>query len=95
MSYTQRNGKLIKRERLRRREPVREPITTRYQRELWNPGPVQDMARAIAKQQFFQEMRAKGIDPRSCTARQIENGITIILFNTGDVYLNKAKNALE
>ena len=95
MSYIQRNGKLIKRERLKRREPQREPINMGYQHELWTPGPVQEMAWAIAKQQFFNDMRAKGVDPRTCSPGEIRNGIRLILFNTGEVYLNKAKEALR
>jgi hypothetical protein len=94
MSYHTVNGKLVKRERLKRREPVREPIKTKYQRELFMPGPVRDMAKAIAKQQLFKEMRAKGKDPRLATPREIDNGITILLFNAGEYYLNKAKDAL-
>lgn len=95
MSYVLRGGKLVKRERLKRREPVREDIKTKYQRELWQPGPVQDMARSIAKVQLFREMRDKGKDPRLASAREIENGITVLLFNTGEYYLNKAKEALR
>lgn len=96
MSYHRVNGKLVKvrREKLSRREPVREPIKTQYQRELFNPGPVKDMARAIAKQQLFKEMRAKGKDPRDASPREIDNGITVLLFNAGEYYLNKAKDAL-
>ena len=95
MGYVLRNGKLVRRERLRRREPEREPIKTSYCRELWVPGPVQDMARAIAKQQFFREIRSRVKDPRLATAKEIENGITVLLFNTGEYYLNKAKEALR
>jgi len=94
MSYFLSNGKLVKRERLKRREPVREPIKAKYQRELFLPGPVKDMARSIAKQQLFKEMRAKGKNPKDATPREIDNGITILLFNAGEYYLNKAKDAL-
>lgn len=95
MSYIMRNGKLVKRERLNRREPVREPIKAPYCRELWVPGPVRDMARAIAKQQFMRELRSKGKDPRDLSSRELDNGITVLLFNSGDYYLNKAKEALR
>jgi len=95
MSYVLRNGKLVKRERLHKREPTREIIKTSYHRELWQPGPVRDMAKSIAKVQFERELRAKGIDPRSITPRQMENGITVLLFNSGEFFLNKAKEALR
>lgn len=94
MSYRRVNGKLVKREKLRRPPPVREPIKSPYQHELFKPGPVRDMARAIARQQFVKELRAKGKDPRNVTATEMDNGITILLFNAGDYYLNKAKDAL-
>lgn len=94
MSYRTVNGKLVRTERLKRPAPVREPIKSPYQHELFKPGPVRDMAKAIAKQQFIKELRAKGRDPRDVSATEMENGITILLFNAGEYYLNKAKDAL-
>jgi hypothetical protein len=95
MGYVLRSGKLVKRERLRTREPKREPIKTSYHRELWAPGPVAEMARSIAKIQFMKELRAKGRDPKDVTSTELDNGVTVLLFNSGDYYLNKAKEALR
>ena len=95
MSYVLRNGKLVKRERLHKREPQREVIKTSYHRELWQPGPVRDMARQIARIQFERELRAKGKDPRNISPGEMDNGVTVLLFNSGEFYLNKAKEALR
>jgi hypothetical protein len=95
MSYFLRNGKLVRQQRVKRPEPIREPIKSPYQHELFKPGPVRDMAKAIAKQQFMRELRSKGRDPRDVSAAEMENGITILLFNAGEYYLNKAKEALR
>jgi len=95
MSYAIRGGKLVKRERLHKREPEREPIKTPYCRELWVPGPIQRMARTIARAQLEREMRAKGQDPRDASEKQMENGVTVLLFGSGEFYLNKAKEALR
>ena len=95
MSYVQRNGKLVKREKLKRRAPQREPINMGYQHELHRDGPVRSMAWAIAKEQWKRDLRAKGIDWRDISEGQMRVGVELILFNTGEVYLNKAKAALE
>jgi hypothetical protein len=95
MSYDLRNGKLVRQEKLKRPKPVREPITTPFKHELFRPGPVRDMAKAIARQQFIKELRSKGRDPRDVSAGEMENGIIILLRNAGEYYLNKAKEALR
>ena len=95
MSYVVRKGNLIKREKLRRRPPQREPINMGYQHELWKPGPVADMAWSIAKVQWEQDLRAKGIDPRTVSPGAMRQGVKVILFNSGEIYLNKAKEALR
>jgi len=95
MGYVLRNGSLVKVEKVKRRKPVREEIKTTYHRELWNPGPVQDMARAIAKQQFLTELRRKGKDTTELSPKEIDNGVTVLLFNSGAYFLNKAKEALR
>jgi len=95
MTYHIRNGKLVKGEKLHKREPEREQIKTSYHRELWMPGPVSRMARTIARAQLEREMRAKGQDPRNASEKQMENGVTVLLFNSGEFYLNKAKEVLR
>jgi len=93
--YRRQNGKLVKVERLKRREPKREEIKTTYHRELWVPGPVQTMARTIALAQFKRELRAKGKRIEDISQRELENGVTVLLFNSGEFFLNKAKEALS
>lgn len=94
MAYVVRQGKLVRVAKVKRK-PAREPISNQYQRELWQAGPVRDMARMIAKQQLMRELRAKGKDPRLAGQAEIENGITVLLFNASSFYLNKAKEALR
>jgi len=94
MSYQLRNGKLIKRERLRRREPVREPIKTKYYRELWMDGPVRKEARRLARLDLRKEYEAKGGDFDSLSFTETNNAVTLLLFNSEDVYLQRAKHSL-
>jgi hypothetical protein len=95
MTYSVKGGKLVKRERLHRREPVREPIKTEYCRELWHSGPVSKVARMLAKEDYRKQLVRKGQDLRDYSEGWIDNEVTKLLFNSGPYYLNKAKEWLR
>jgi len=94
MSYVIRKGKTVKLRRPRK-EHVREPIKTKYYRELWTTGPVAKVARMLAKEDLRKEWMRKGRDLREASEKQIDNGVTLLLFNSGEYYLNKAKEWLR
>lgn len=95
MGYQIINGKVVRLRLPKKPRYSREPITTPFKHELFHSGPVRDMAWAIAKVQLFKEIRAEGKDPNLASSKQISDGITILLRNAGEYYLNKAKEALR
>lgn len=68
---------------------------TKYYRELWIKGPVRTEARRLAKQALADSLKARGIRIDLQTPKQVENAITVLLFNSEDVYLKRAKWNLE
>jgi hypothetical protein len=95
MSYAIKDGKLIRRERLRKREPVREPIVAPYCKELWHHGPVSKVARMLAKEDYRKELMRKGQDLRQYSEKWIDNQVTVLLFNSGNHYMRRAKEWLR
>lgn len=68
---------------------------TKYYRELWNTGPVRTEARRLAKLELEANCRKRGEDPRKLSHREMENAITVLLFNSEDIFLKRAKFNLE
>lgn len=68
---------------------------TKYYRELWNNGPVRTEARRLARERLKETLAKQGSRLDLCTPKQIENAITVLLFNSEDVFLKQAKWNLE
>lgn len=68
---------------------------TKYYRELWNTGPVRTEARRLARADLAKQYNNKGQDLYLLSDRAIENAVTVLLFNSEDVYLKRAKWNLE
>ena len=94
MSYSVRGGKLAKL-RKSQRQYVREPIKTKYFRELWTTGPVAKVARMLAKEDLRKRLMKEGHDLRNLSEKEVDNGVTVLLFNSEDYYLNRAKEWLR
>jgi len=92
MSYSLKNGKLIRKEKLRRRPPEREPIKTPHRNELFLNGPVKEMARRLAHNDLMASLRAKG---RRYDVPLEHESVTVMLYNAQEYYWHKAKFYLE
>jgi len=68
---------------------------TKFFRELWLKGPVRTEARRLARLELEANMRKRGEDPSKASKQQMENGITVLLFNSEDVFLKRAKFNLD
>ena len=63
----------------------------KYYRELWNNGPVRTEARRLARLDLRAHYIKQGKRLDLCTEKQVENAITVLLFNSEDIYLKRAK----
>lgn len=66
-----------------------------YYRELWNEGEVAKEARRIARNDYIAELRQHGVDPNTISNRAIDHEVDVLLFNSEDHYLARAKFGLE
>jgi hypothetical protein len=64
----------------------------KYYRELWNTGPVRTEARRLAAEMLREKYGAKVWD--NMTQKQRDNHVTVLLFNSEDVFLKRAKWSL-
>ena len=62
-----------------------------YYRELWMNGPVRNEARRLAKEKLKEEFNRKGYRFDHVSPPQQENAITVLLFNSEDFFLKRAK----
>ena len=67
----------------------------KYYRELWLKGPVRNEARRLARLDIFKIFTKKGKNPNLCSDIAIEKAVTVLLFNSEDIYLKRAKWNLE
>jgi hypothetical protein len=67
----------------------------KYYRELWLKGPVRNEARRLAREELRKHYARKGEDFDLCSEVAIEKAITVLIFNSEDIYLKKAKWNLE
>jgi hypothetical protein len=70
---------------------AREPIKPKYHRELWNDGPVRTEALRLARLEVLKIMRKKGENPKDYTETALWKATTVMLFESEDVFLKRAK----
>lgn len=68
---------------------------TKYYRELWNSGPVRTEARRLAELMLKGAYARDHKDWNLLSQRQKDNAITVMLFNSEDVFLKRAKFNLD
>jgi hypothetical protein len=66
-----------------------------YYRELWLKGPVRNEARRLAREELRKQYAKKGINIDHASPGTVEKEIIVLLYNTEDIFLKKAKWNLE
>lgn len=59
--------------------------------ELLHYGPVRTEARRLAWETFAKIQQGKGLRPDLLSPKEKENAITVMLWNAGEMFLQRAK----